>query len=126
MTQERTVNIMPQSTETALFLRLTGLVTLEDYMDYFVAPAKAVVERNGWYNLLVYFDKDFVGWSPEAAEISFRYLMEYCPKARKLAYVNPSDSRTLLMKMLEPVMKTADMRFFELDELEKAVDWMQA
>jgi hypothetical protein len=126
MTQEHTVNIMPQSTDTVLMLRLTGLVTLQDYMDYFVAPAKALVDRHGWYNLLVYFDENFVGWSPEAAEISFRYLMEYCPKARRLAYVNPSDSRSLLMKMLEPVMKTADMRFFEIEELDKAVDWMLA
>lgn len=123
---EPTVTILPESTDTALMLRLTGSVTLDDYMQYFVAPAKALVDRYGWYNLLVFFDADYKGWSPEAAEISFRYLIEYCPKARQLAYVNASDSRLLLMKMLEPVMKNAEIRFYEADELGDAIAWMQA
>lgn len=121
----QSVHILPESNDTTLFLRLTGTVTREDYLKYFMEPAKEIADRLGWYNLLVLHDADFSGWAPDAAEVSFKYLVEYCPKARRLAYVNASDSRLLLMKMLEPVMGNAQIRFFELDEMDEAIGWMR-
>jgi len=109
-----------------LFLRLYDAVTLDDYLKFFVEPAKKIADTNGWYNLMVIHDESFTGWTPEAAEVSFRYLMEYCPMARRVVYVNATDSRMLLMKMLGPVMKDAEIRFYELDQLDEAMAWMQS
>ena len=109
-----------------LFLRLYDAVTLDDYLKYFVQPAKKIADTNGWYNLMVIHDESFTGWTPEGAEVSFRYLVEYCPMARRVAYVNATDSRMLLMKMLGPVMKDAEIRFYELGQLDEAMAWMQS
>lgn len=124
MTQ--TVKILPQSNDTTLYLRLYETVTLDDYLKYFVEPAKKIADTNGWYNLMVIHDESFKGWTAEAADVSFRYLLEYCPMARQVAYVNATDSRMLLMKMLEPVMKDAEIRFYELSQLDEAIAWMQS
>ena len=81
----QTVEILPQSNDTTLYLRLKETVTLDDYLKYFVGPAKNIADANGWYNLLVIHDESFQGWTAEAADVSFRYLLEYCPMARQVA-----------------------------------------
>jgi hypothetical protein len=119
----QTVFILPETSDTTLCLRLTGTVTAGDYMQYFDEPVKRIADTNGWYNLYVYHDDDFTGWSAEAADLSFRCISEYSPRARRLAYVNAPDSRMLLMKMLGPMMK-AEIRFFDADQRQEAMDWM--
>lgn len=120
-----TVKILPETNETTLCLRLSGTVTAEDYMKNFDGPVKKIADTNGWYNLYVLHDDSFAGWSPEAADLSFRCISEYSPKARRLAYVNAPDSRMLMMKMLKPMMK-AETRFFDLEEADEAMAWMMS
>lgn len=121
----QTVFVLPETNETTLFLRLTGTITAEDYMAHFDRHVKHIADTNGWYNLFVLHDPDFVGWSQEAADLSFRCISEYSPKARRLAYVNAPDSRMLLMKMLGPIMH-AEIRFFDLEQKDEAIKWMKA
>ena len=121
----QTVFILPETNDTTLCLRLTGTITAEDYMQYFDVPVKRIADTNGWYNLYVYHDPGFQGWSAEAADLSFRCISEYSPRARRLAYVNAPDSRMLLMKMLGPMMK-AEVRFFEDEQQDEAMAWMMA
>lgn len=123
MTQ--TVTILPETNDTTLCLRMTGTITADDYMKYFDGPVKKIADTNGWYNLYVLHDENFEGWSAEAADLSFRCISEYSPKARRLAYINAPDSRMLMMKMLSPMMK-AETRFFELDEADEAMTWMMS
>lgn len=121
---EGTVQVLQETTSTTLYIKLTGRVTLDDYMQNFENLVRKMVQENGWYNLYVYYDPDFAGWQENAAEASFKCISECGPKARQLAYVNPPDSRRLMMKMLQPIMN-AEMRFFEDEEQEEAKAWMQ-
>lgn len=122
----QTIFILPETTKTTLYLRLTGTVTAQDYMDYFDSPLKAIIEKNGWYNLYVFHDENFKGWSPEAADLSFRCISEYSPKSRRLAYVNAPDARMLMMRMLKPLMSKAEVKFFDLPQQEEAIAWMKS
>ena len=120
---KRTVTIMPETTETTLFVCLSGKVTKDDYMEFFDKPVKEIAYGQGWYNLCVVHDDDFQGWDEGAAYHSFECIAEIGERARRLAYVNAPDSRRLLMKMLSPIVK-AELRFFDSEEKEEAIDWM--
>ncbi|MDB5491018.1 MAG: hypothetical protein JWO78_867 [Micavibrio sp.] len=117
-----TVTTLPETNETSLCLRLNGTVTAEDYLNYFDLPLRAIVTKNGFCKLCVIYADDFVNWSPEAADLSFKNISELAPKARKVAYVNPPDSRMLLMKMLDPVMD-GKVRYFDAGQDAEALSW---
>jgi hypothetical protein len=123
--QKRTIITLSETSSTMLCLRLTGEITAQDFNDYFDAPLKEMVARNGYYNLYIYYDPDFSGWSPEAADLSFKCISTYSPKARRLAYVNAPDSRMLMMKMLEPIMN-AEIRYYDEEQKEEALAWVKA
>lgn len=125
MKMTQTVTILPETNDTTLCLRLSGTITADDYMKNFDTPVKRIANTNGWYNLYVLHDADFVGWSPEAADLSFRCISEYSPKARRLAYINAPDSRMLMMKMLKPMMQ-AETKFFDEDQKDEAMAWIMA
>jgi hypothetical protein len=121
----QTILILPDTDSTTLYLRVSGTITAEDYIEYFDKPLKAIADTNGWYNLYVFHDENFKGWTPEAADLSFRCISEYSPKARRLAYVNAPDARMLMMRILSPLMH-AEVKYFEIDEQEEAIAWMKA
>lgn len=120
---KRTIEILPETNDTTLCIRLSGTVTYEDYMDHFDVPVKRIADTNGWYNLYVLHEPDFVGWAKEAADASFRCISEYSPRSRRLAYVNAPDSRRLLMRMLDPIMK-AEIKYFDYDDRDEALAWV--
>lgn len=122
---KKTITILPETNKNTLFLEISGRVTLQDYMENFDTPVYRMVKENGWYNLYVHYDRSHTGWDEDAAAASFKCISECGPKARRLAYVNPPDSRRLMMRMLDPIMH-AEMRFFEDDEQEEAKAWMVA
>jgi len=120
-----TVHILPETDDKCMFIRLTGVVTLEDFERHFKEPAQDM-ENPKYVNIMVQFDENFIGWSPEAAALSFQYLTDFSARARRLGYVNAPDSRQLMMKMLEPILRHAEIRFFETDQFDEAVRWMRS
>ncbi|MFN3826460.1 MAG: STAS/SEC14 domain-containing protein [Micavibrio sp.] len=121
MTQ--TIFPLPNSKEGTICLRLTGMITPEDFMKYFDAAVEQAIEKHGYYNLFIYYDPAFEGWSREAADLSFKCISKCSPKAKRLAYVNAPDSRVLMMKMLSPMMQ-AEIQYFEDEEKDKALSWV--
>ena len=119
-----TIKTLPETTSTLLCIQLTGAICEQDFLDYCGGPIQKMVERQGWYNLYVHYDQNYHGWLPEPADTSFRYISTYGPKARRAAYVNPPDSKLLMMKMLEPLIP-AEIRFFDEEEQQKALQWVQ-
>jgi hypothetical protein len=120
-----TIRILPETTETALCLSLSGMVSAEDYASFFDAPVVKMCNDHGYYNLALIYEETFEGWTPEAADLSFKCISANIPKARKTAYVNAPDSRMLMMKMLQPIMK-AEVRYFESGQEQDAIAWVQA
>lgn len=124
MINKKTVTIMPETHDAVLCVTFTGTLTDEDYLEYFERPLKKIVDSYGYVNALICFDEAFSGWTQAAADLSFKCLSTYLPKARRIGYVNAPDSRLLLMKMLEPI-STADTRFFETAQLQDALKWVE-
>lgn len=120
-----TITIMPETSATTLFVHLHDTISVDDYIQFFDTPVRAIQQKNGWHNLLVYYDRDFKGWSEQAAALSFKCITDIGSTARRLAYVSPPDQRILLMKMMRPIIK-AETRYFNLEDLDDAIAWMQA
>lgn len=118
-----TITILPETHEATLCLRLSGTVSPEDFTNNFGNRVQQIAEKYNHYNLFVFYDETFEGWSREAADLSFKNIAQFSPKARRLAYVNAPDSRILMMKMLQPIMH-AEIRYFDLHEKEQAMAWV--
>lgn len=118
-----TVTILPETHEATLCLRLSGMVTPEDFTRNFGDRVQQINEKYDHYNLFVLYDETFEGWSREAADLSFKNIAQFSPKARRIAYVNAPDSRILMMKMLQPIMH-AEVRYFDLSDKQQAMAWI--
>ncbi|QQG36282.1 MAG: STAS/SEC14 domain-containing protein [Micavibrio aeruginosavorus] len=118
-----TVITLPESSEATICLQLTGTITADDFTTYFDIPVQKAVEKHGYYNLYIYYDLQFEGWSREAADLSFKCISKYSPKAKRLAYINAPDSRMLMMKMLSPIMQ-AEIRYYKEEQKKEALTWV--
>ncbi len=118
-----TISILPETHGATLCLRMTGMVSAEDFTKNFGSRVQDMAEKYDHYNLFVLYDENFEGWSREAADLSFKNIAQFSPKARRLAYVNAPDSRILMMKMLQPIMN-AEVKYFDLHEKEQAMTWI--
>ena len=121
MTQ--TVFILPESTETTLCVRYTGMVDAENYNTHHHRHLLERHTRQGWFNSVVYYDDNFEGWTPDGAEANFKSMCEMAPHARKLAYVNPRERKVFLMKVLASHFAEGEIRYYESSQYDEAVKW---
>ena len=123
MIDKKTVTILPETRDAILCVTFRDTVTAPDYMEFFEKPLERIYNTYGYVSVLISFEKNFSGWTKEAADLSFRCISTYAPKTRKIAYINAPDSRMLLMKMLAPI-STAETRFYEPAQLQSAFEWI--
>ena len=119
------VVILPESDDHTLCLRLNGVISVEDFIENIQTPLTSRVDNGGNYNLMIHYDSDFQGWEKEAAQMSFQSIIDYGLEARKLAYVNAPDSKLLQVKMARPLLG-GEIRFFDQDEFNEAIEWVKA
>lgn len=120
-----TVIILPQTDEQTLCLRYTGVVTKQDHYDGMVVPGLAIIERNGYYNLLIEYGPDFKGFLPDAADQSFRLIRDWGKYGRRIAYINPSPRRMFMTKIVAILLGNSAIRNFSSDEFDEAVAWVK-
>lgn len=118
-----TIIILPQSNDEVLCARLTGMINADEYAEKFGAAVEKMAAEHKNFNLLVFYDEAFEGWSLEAADLSFKSFSQFSPQARKLAYVNAPEARILMMKMMKP-MTNAQVRYFDKSALAEALAWV--
>lgn len=119
------VVVLPQTDESTLCVTLRGVVSLKSYEECFYKPLKAIMEKGDQFNLLINYDQSYEGWSREAAELSFQSIIDFGGWARKLAYVNPPDSKRFQVNVTRPLLG-GEVRFFENSELDEAIKWVKA
>lgn len=120
----KTLQILPETNNATLCISATGRVTAEDFSELFEKPLLQILEKYDHYNLCMVYEPAFEGWTEEAADLSFKCISVCSPKVRKAAYVNPPQSRMLMMKMLEPLMN-AEIRYFDSAEIQDALEWVK-
>lgn len=115
--------ILPESDSTTLCIRYTGMINAEEYNTYHYYKLLERHEKLGWFSMVVHYDDNFEGWTPDGAEANFRSMCEMGAKARKLAYVNARERKVLLMKMLAGHVVTGEIRYFDTGHYDEAVKW---
>jgi hypothetical protein len=125
VTAENRIDVLPQSSHDTVCVTLRGVIGPEDYKKSLFDTLKNLTENGQTFNLLMNYDISFKGWDREAAEMSFRSIIDYGRKARKLAYVNAPDSKMLQIKMTQPLLG-GEVRFFETEELDTAIAWVKS
>ena len=119
------IDVLPQSNHDTVCVTLCGVIGPEDYKNSLYNTLKTLAESGQYFNLLINYDISFKGWDRQAAEMSFRSIIDYGRKARKLAYVNAPDSKMLQIKMTQPLLG-GEVRFFETEELDAAIAWVKS
>lgn len=116
---------LPESNDDTLCLRFDGAVTKKDHYDELVVPMRAMVQKHGYYNLLIFFSPTYKGYEPDAAEQSFNTINELGKFARRIAYVNPT-ARKIFQTNLTRILLGKDVRNFDTSDYAAAVAWLKA
>jgi len=119
-----TMTLMPETDENTVCVISTGLVESEDFINAFEKPFRERLAKHGFCNAYVKFDENFLGWTPEGAETSFKFITDIAPFVRKVSYVNAPDSRRLLTSMVQP-LSSGEARFYDLGQEEEAMAWIK-
>jgi hypothetical protein len=121
---DSSIVVLPDTDNETLCVSLYGVVNEPDYTKNFHSLLQDFVERGQIFNLLINYDSTFKGWERDAADLSFKSIINYGQKTRKMAYVNAPDSKMLQMKLTAPLL-SGEVRFFEQDELGNAIQWVK-
>jgi hypothetical protein len=119
-----TMKLLPETDEKTVCVLSIGLVESDDFINVFEKPFRERIARYGSCSAYVKFDENFLGWTPEGAEASFKCITDIAPHVRKVAYVNAPDSRRLLTAMVQP-LSDGEVRFYDLGQEEEAMKWVK-
>jgi hypothetical protein len=119
------ITIMPESDNRTLCVSLTGLIERGDYEECFFKPLQELVNNGIKFGLLIYYSKGYKGWTTEAADLSFQSIIAHGKHARKLAYVNPPESKIFQVKMAAPLL-SGEVHYFEDKDLSEAIKWVKS
>ncbi|MGH1376027.1 MAG: STAS/SEC14 domain-containing protein [Alphaproteobacteria bacterium] len=87
MQTQSTVTILPQTAGALLCISLSGTVTHGDYLKQFKQPLDHIIKQHNHFKLLVVIEKDFIGFTKEAADTSLQNKISIGNKAQKIAVV---------------------------------------
>ena len=98
-------------------------LTKEDYDKILPALQQTV---NEWDSVRWYFEmRDFSGWEPAAAFKDLKFDIEHATEMTKIAMVGTKKWEEWLTKAMKP-FTSADVRFFDLQEREEALQWIKS
>jgi 6-phosphofructokinase len=118
------IEILPQSSETCIGFKVSGKVTAEDY-DVLLPKLDEAISAHGKINLLVVMG-DFEGWAGlEAAKADFKLGTQQYRQVEKAAFVGDKKWQEWMVKIMDPFTRRTDERFFDLDQLEDAWQWVK-
>lgn len=122
---KKTVLILPQSDDDTLCITVRGRVTLDDHTHGLRKQLEERIKRVGYYNLVMFYAPDFAGWEADAAAQSFTSIYELGRYARRIAFVNPPDSKIFQTKISRPLL-SGEVEIFRLEDLDNAISWAKA
>ena len=108
--------LLPESTEDTIGFSISGKVTAQGY-EVLIPMLDEAITAHDKINLLVVLG-DFEGWDGlDAAKADFRLgTHQYCD-VQRAAFVGEGKAQRRLIKILDPVIRHTEERFFEHDQL---------
>jgi hypothetical protein len=118
------IEILPESTETAIGFKISGKVTAEDY-EVLLPKLDEAIAASGKINLLVLMG-DFEGWgSLDAAKADFELGTQQYRQVEKAAFIGEKKWQAWMVKIMDPFTRRTDEKFFELDQIQEAWNWVK-
>ncbi len=117
-------DLLPESTENCVGFRVGGKVSAEDY-EVLLPKLDAAIRAHGKINLLVLME-DFEGWAGlDSAKADFRLGTRQYRRVQRAAFVGQGEWQKRLVKIMDPLTRHTEERFFETDQLEEAWRWVK-
>jgi hypothetical protein len=117
------IEILPESTETCIGIKISGEVEAEDY-ENLLPKIDQTIATHGKINLLVVME-DYEGFDGlEAAKADFRFGTQQYRQVEKAAFVSDKKWMGRMVKLMDPFTRRTDEKTFVPDELETAWAWV--
>ena len=116
--------IIPESTETCIGFKISGKVIAEDY-DALLPKLDEAISAHGKINLLVLMG-DVKGLKGlDAVKDDFEFGTHQYRQVEKAAFVSDKKWLERVVKIMDPFTRRTDEKFFELDQLDEAWQWVK-
>lgn len=119
-----TVVILPETDDQTLCVEFSRLIRREDYRRCFREPLQKIVERHGYYDLLINHLPTFKGWEEDAADLSMQTVVEYAKYGRRRAMINAPE-KFILMQKISPEVYGGETRYFGPGQFKTALNWVK-
>jgi hypothetical protein len=119
-----TVKVMPESKGRTLCVEMHGSINREDYERNFRNRIIEITKKEPYFNLLFHYTPDYKGWEPDAADLSFKSIVEMGRKIHRQAYVNPPEKIFFRNALSKPLF-SGETRYFPEGQLQEALEWVQ-
>ncbi|EMR01526.1 SpoIIAA family protein [Cesiribacter andamanensis] len=115
------IRIEKEKTGNLIKTFVSDKLTQEDY-DQLIPVLEETLEN--WKNVRWYFEmQDFKGWSMGGAFMDMSLGVRHTTDLSKLAMVGEKRWQESLSHLMKP-FTTAEVRFYPLEEREKALEWI--
>jgi hypothetical protein len=115
--------VMPETDDRHLFMKIDKPITEEGYRMNFMARIEEMVARHGEVRMLLWY-KNYEGWEKEAAKLDIETTVIHRDKLVKCAMVNPPQ-KEILQKKIKQVFMSGEIRFFAEEDLDEAAQWLR-
>lgn len=118
------LELLPQSTDTCLGFKVSGKLSAEDYA-VFLPKLDETIAAAGKINLLLVMDH-FEGYADiDVAKTDFEFGKHQYHQVEKAAFVGDKKWQKWMVKAIDPFTRRTDERFYEIDRLEEAWQWIK-
>jgi len=118
------IEILPQSTANTVGFKFSGEITAEDY-DVLVPKLDEAISASGKINFLVLMDDFKWRGGLEGAKADFKFGTQQYRQVEKAAFIGEKKWHEWMVKIMDPFTRRTDERFFNLDQLDEAWQWVQ-
>ena len=116
--------LLPGSSENCIGFRVSGTVAADDY-GILLPRLDEAIAAYGKIKLLVLME-DFQGWDGlDAAKADFRLGTQQYRQVQRAAFVGQGKWQKRLVRIMDPLTRHTEERFFETDQLEAAWQWVK-
>lgn len=116
------ITILPESDDLTLCVRMQDLLCLEDHEAKLAGEIRKRIEKNGFLNLVIWYEDNHMFMDPATAEANMRGFIDMAPYARRTAYINPTERKLLQIKLFTPLYG-GEVRIFPSEEKDQAILW---
>jgi hypothetical protein len=118
------IELLPQSSETCIGFKVSGKLTAEDY-DALLPKLDEAITAQGKINLLMVM-ANFEGYaSLSAAKADLKFGTHQYHQVEKAAFVGEKKWQKWMVEAMDPFTRRTDERFFDLEQLDEAWQWIQ-